>query len=64
MDAVIMDGRTLNIGAVTAIQEIVHPIRAARMVMDKVHLAFFVQSASHSPSGHVYLLLVVVCVSL
>lgn len=33
MDAIIMDGRTLNLGAVAAVQRIRHPITLARKVM-------------------------------
>jgi len=35
MDASIMDGATLKAGAVASIEEIVHPIAAARLVMEK-----------------------------
>ena len=36
MDAVIMDGRDLRLGAVACVQDIQHPVSLARMVMDKV----------------------------
>ncbi|HKK09171.1 MAG TPA: isoaspartyl peptidase/L-asparaginase [Gemmatimonadota bacterium] len=34
LDAAIMDGSTLNAGAVAAVEHIAHPIRLARLVMD------------------------------
>lgn len=34
MDAIIMDGRTLNLGAVAAVQQVRHPITLARRVLD------------------------------
>ena len=35
MDALIMDGRTLEMGAIAAIQRVRHPVTLARRVMDK-----------------------------
>jgi len=35
LDAIIMDGGTLNFGAVGAVQHILHPVTLARMVMEK-----------------------------
>jgi beta-aspartyl-peptidase (threonine type) len=35
MDAIIMDGATLNTGAIAAIQRVQHPISVARLVMEK-----------------------------
>jgi beta-aspartyl-peptidase (threonine type) len=35
MDAIIMDGTTLNTGAVAAIQRVQHPITVARLVMER-----------------------------
>jgi L-asparaginase / beta-aspartyl-peptidase len=35
MDAIIMDGATLNNGAVAAIQRVAHPISVARLVMER-----------------------------
>jgi beta-aspartyl-peptidase (threonine type) len=34
MDAIIMDGATLNLGAVAAIQNVLHPVTVARLVME------------------------------
>ena len=36
MDASIMDGSNLNAGSVACIHNIANPIRAARLVMEKV----------------------------
>ncbi|KAI8784357.1 isoaspartyl peptidase/L-asparaginase [Biomphalaria glabrata] len=35
LDAIIMDGKTLNSGAVAAVQDIAHPVQLARLVMEK-----------------------------
>lgn len=35
LDAIIMDGRTLDFGAVAAVQNILHPISLARLVMEQ-----------------------------
>lgn len=40
MDACIMDGRTMDVGAVTGVQDIYHPISLARKVMDKTAYNF------------------------
>ena len=42
MDALIMDGRTLDIGAIAAIQRVQHPISLARRVMSDSPHNFFV----------------------
>ena len=34
MDAIVMDGVTLDAGGVASIQNVAHPIRVARRVMD------------------------------
>ncbi len=35
LDAIIMDGATLNLGAVAAIQNVLHPVTVARLVMER-----------------------------
>jgi len=40
LDAMIMDGATLNFGAVAAIQNILHPISVARHIMEKTEHCF------------------------
>jgi L-asparaginase / beta-aspartyl-peptidase len=42
MDALIMDGRSLSLGAVAAIQRVRHPISLARRVMEETKHAFLV----------------------
>ncbi len=42
MDAIIMDGRTLNLGAVAAVERIRHPITLARRVMEASEHNFIV----------------------
>ncbi|XP_066552810.1 isoaspartyl peptidase/L-asparaginase isoform X1 [Amia ocellicauda] len=47
MDAIIMDGKTLNSGAVSAIRRIANPIKLSRLVMEKTsHLCLTDQGAS------------------
>lgn len=41
MDALIMDGRTLDLGAVAAVQRVRYPISLARRVMEESEHAFF-----------------------
>lgn len=36
MDALVMDGRTLASGAVSAVRNVANPVQLARLVMDKV----------------------------
>lgn len=36
MDALVMDGKTLSSGAVSAVRNIANPIQLARLVMEKV----------------------------
>lgn len=45
MDAMMMDGSNMEVGAVTGIQDIFHPISLARKVMEKSEHNFF------GPSG-------------
>ena len=42
MDAIIMDGRTLNLGAIAAVERILHPITLARHVMEHLEHNFIV----------------------
>jgi beta-aspartyl-peptidase (threonine type) len=48
MDALIMDGRTLGVGAVAALQRVLHPVSLARRVMtDTTHCLLVAEGASH-----------------
>lgn len=38
MDALVMDGRTLASGAVSAVRRVANPVQLARLVMEKVLL--------------------------
>lgn len=40
MDACLMDGKTMNVGSVTGVQDIHHPISLARSVMEKTPYNF------------------------
>lgn len=40
MDAMIMDGKNMKIGAVTGVQHIFHPVSLARKVMEKTKYNF------------------------
>ncbi|XP_026878770.2 isoaspartyl peptidase/L-asparaginase isoform X1 [Electrophorus electricus] len=47
MDALVMDGRTLASGAVSAVRRVANPIRLARLVMEKTsHLCLTAEGAS------------------
>jgi beta-aspartyl-peptidase (threonine type) len=48
MDAIIIDGATLNSGAVAAIQRVSHPISVARMVMERTPHSLFVGSGAEA----------------
>ncbi|XP_023695361.1 isoaspartyl peptidase/L-asparaginase isoform X2 [Paramormyrops kingsleyae] len=48
MDAIVMDGRTLASGAVSAVRRIANPVQLARLVMEKTsHLCLTAEGASH-----------------
>ncbi|KAK3573764.1 hypothetical protein QTP86_032968 [Hemibagrus guttatus] len=47
MDALVMDGRTLSCGAVSAVRRVANPVRVARLVMDKTnHVCLTAEGAS------------------
>lgn len=46
MDAIIMDGLTMKFGAVGAVQNILHPVSVARLVMEKTEHALLVGSGA------------------
>ncbi|KAK3554224.1 hypothetical protein QTP70_020189 [Hemibagrus guttatus] len=47
MDALVMDGRTLSCGAVSAVRRVANPVRLARLVMDKTnHVCLTAEGAS------------------
>lgn len=48
MDALVMDGRTLACGAVSAVRRVANPIHLARLVMDKV-MRVYVYGYTHTP---------------
>lgn len=53
MDALIMDGRTLNMGAIAAIQRVRHPISLARRVMLESGHNFLVGSGADEFADHI-----------
>ncbi|KAL2083467.1 hypothetical protein ACEWY4_021240 [Coilia grayii] len=47
MDAIVMDGRTLDSGAVSAVRRVANPVQLARLVMEKTkHLCLTAEGAS------------------
>ncbi len=42
MDAIIVDGKTMNFGAVASVKNILHPVSLARLVMEKTSHVFLV----------------------
>lgn len=48
MDACIMDGKSMNVGAVTGVQNIYHPITLARTVMEKTPYNFLGSKGANS----------------
>ena len=48
MDAIIMDGRTLELGAVAAVQRVLHPISLARHIMTDIEHSFLVGSGAEA----------------
>jgi beta-aspartyl-peptidase (threonine type) len=52
MDAIIMDGATLNLGAVAAVKGVRHPITLARLVMTRTPHAFIVAEGARMLAEH------------
>jgi len=48
LDAIIMDGATLNLGAVAAIQNVMHPVSVARLVMERTEHCLLVGSGAQA----------------
>ena len=48
LDAIIMDGRDLDFGAVAALQNILHPVKVARKVMENTEHAFLVGNGAQA----------------
>jgi len=48
LDAIIMDGATLNLGAVAAIQNILHPVSVARLVMERTEHCLLVGAGAQA----------------
>jgi len=48
LDAIIMDGASLNLGAVAALQSVLHPITVARMVMERTEHCFLVGTGAQA----------------
>lgn len=48
MDACMMDGKSMNVGAVTGVQNIYHPISLARVVMEKTPYNFLGSKGANS----------------
>ncbi len=48
MDAIIMDGSSLNLGAVAAIQNVLHPVTVARLVMERSEHCLLVGAGAQS----------------
>lgn len=52
LDAIIMDGATLDFGAVAAIQNILHPVTVARMVMERTEHCLLVGPGAQAFAQH------------
>jgi beta-aspartyl-peptidase (threonine type) len=48
LDAIIMDGSSLNLGAVAAIQNVLHPVTVARLVMERTEHCLLVGHGAQS----------------
>ena len=48
LDAMIMDGRTLDFGAVAAVQNLLHPVQVARRLMEGAEFRFLVGKGAQS----------------
>jgi beta-aspartyl-peptidase (threonine type) len=52
LDAMIMDGATLDFGAVAAVQNLLHPVTLARMIMEKTEHSFLVGQGAQLFAAH------------
>jgi beta-aspartyl-peptidase (threonine type) len=52
LDAMIMDGATLDFGAVAAVQNLLHPVTLAKMIMEKTEHCFLVGQGAQLFARH------------